>query len=310
MKIAILSFYSGLADRGVETWAQSVKEKVKSYDIQILGGEKYENNIDLDNKHYIYWQFLILRHAISTLLVWIRYDIVVPTNGTVQTLICRVVTFFYGKKMIVFGHSGPGADDKFNLLCSPNVFVAFSSSQADWVNKYKLPWTKVVVIPHAVDTSFFKPAKRKVEENVVLCVAANIPDKRVGLVREAVERITDARFMAVGSGNKFRYPHSKMPEVYQRAKVFCFVPKSHEAFGLVFLEAMASNLPIVTIDDPVRREIVGEAGVFVADPQNVIKLVEGIKFALKRNWGNIPRRQAEWFSWVNVSSKYEELFKS
>ncbi len=311
MRVAILSFYSGLIERGVETWAKNLKEKLaRKVNIEIFGGEKFGSKVDWSSKRERYWRGLVLLHVFYTLPEWIKSDIVVPTNGTLQSVVCRLVTWVLGKPMIVFGHSGPGADDKFNLLCSPNVFVAFSSFQADWAKKFKLPWTKVVVIPHAVDTNVFRPAKKKVKENIVLCVAANMPDKRVDLVRNAVAEIPNAKFMAVGNGNEFRFPYSKMPEVYRKAKVFCFVPKSHEAFGLVYLEAMASNLPVVAIDDPIRREIVGSAGLFVENPEDVGKLSDAIQKALEIDWKDKPRRQSQKFGWDIIIDKYVDLFKN
>lgn len=311
MKVVILSFYSGLINRGAETWAISLKEKIgQEFDIEIFGGERFGTKINWNRKNYNYWRFFLLRHAISTFPKWIKSDVVIPINGTVQTFFCRIVTWLVGKPMIVFGHSGLGADDRVNLLCSPNVFVAFSTFQKEWAEKYKLPWTKVVMIPHAVDTEMFKPSKKKIRENLVLCVAANTPDKRVDLVRGAVEKIPAATFMAVGKGNEYEYSYNEMPKVYRQAKVFCFVPKSHEAFGLVFLEAMASGLPVVTIDDAVRREIVGKAGLFVKNPEDATLLAQAIKEALLRNWGDLPRKQAEKFSWQKIVKMYEDLFES
>jgi glycosyltransferase involved in cell wall biosynthesis len=309
MKIAILSFYSGLLDRGVETWVRSIKENLqKNNDINIFGGESFGNKIDWRNKSRFYWNVLLLKHVLQTISLWSNYDIVVPTNGTVQTFVCRIVTWFKNKPMIVFGHSGPGADDKWNLLCSPNIFVAFSDYQKSWAEKYKFPWTKVVKIPHAVDLDKFTPAKIKPKNKVVLCIAANTPDKRINLVEKAMELVPDANFLAIGKGNKKQVAFDEMPEVYKKAQVFCFVPQPWEAFGLVFLEAMASNLPVVTINDPVRREIVGDAGIFVDNPENAQELADAIQKALDTNWGNKPRIQAEKFSWDNIIEKYEKLF--
>jgi glycosyltransferase involved in cell wall biosynthesis len=72
---------------------------------------------------------------------------------------------------------------------------------------------------------------------------------------------------------------------------------------------MASGLTVVAIDDPVRREIVGDAGILV-DPTNTEEYVSALKKALKTNWGEKPRRQAEKFSWDRIADKYDELFKT
>ena len=309
MNIAILSFYSGLVDRGVETWAKNVKEKLSdSSQIDIFDGESYGNKINWDNKNSFYWAFLVARHAIATLPKWKSYDVIVPTNGTLQVLVCRIVTILFGKPMIVFGHSGPGRDDKWNLICSPNIFVAFSDAQKKWAEKYKLPWTKVVKIPHGVDIAIFTPAKKKPRSGVVLCVAADIPSKRVGLVRAAAAA-AGMKFVHIGKGGR-DVSFDQMPKVYREADVFCFVPEPWEAFGLVYLEAMSANLPVVATNDPIRREIVGDAGILIKDPENIDALASALGSAYSKDWDSKPRHQAEKFSWKGALVKYQELFST
>lgn len=271
-KVALISKFSGIYKRGVESWAEELKSK--------LGADINPKNI-------------------------FDYDIVVPTNGREQVLFYRILTWLTGKKMVVFGHSGPGADDKWNLWCCPDMFVTFSNTQMLWANKFKYPWTKTKVIYHAVDTNVFKPDKNIKKDVDVLCVAANSPEKRVDLVRKAWGDV-----LVVGSGQENEFNYSEMPKIYNKAKVFCFVPWEREAFGLVFLEAMACNLPVVTIDDPTRREIVGEVGIFVKDPQNTQELSQAIKTVLNKKWGQKPQDRAMHFSWSKIKTQYEELFNN
>lgn len=286
MKIAILSSRYGINVRGVETWIDSLKSQLQDkFDIQVF-------------------------KSVTNLRDWIKSDIIVPIDGRFQVFVTRILTWMAGKSMVVFGHSGPGADDKWNLLCSPNVFVAFSTYQKEWAEKFKLPWTKIEMIPHAVDTKRFTPASKKPNNKIILCNAANTPSKRVGLVREAVNLIPGAKFIAVGKDSDLELPFSEIPEIYKKADVFCFTPQSWEAFGLVFLEALATNLPVVTINDPVRREIVGEAGIFVDHPENSEELAEVIKQALSKDWKDRPRRQAERFAWGEIKVKYKNLFNN
>jgi glycosyltransferase involved in cell wall biosynthesis len=286
MKIAILSFYSGKAQRGVETWAESLKENLK---------DNFEISIYSD----VYGSFP----------KWIKSDIVIPVNGRFQAFFARLATWLTGKPMIIFGHSGLGADDKWNLLCSPNIFVAFTDFQKNWADKYKLPWTEVIKISHAVDTGKFLPAENRVKPKIVLCVAANTPINRVDLVRGAVELLPDVKFSAVGKGNETQVSFKEMPGVYKRAGVFCYVPSPWNAFGLVFLEAMSANLPVVTSDDPIRREIVGDAGLFVKKPEDSKELSEAINKALEINWKDRPRKQSEKFDWKKTAPQYAQLFK-
>ena len=100
-----------------------------------------------------------------------------------------------------------------------------------------------------------------------------------------------------------------MSEVYRRANLLVFPTVPWESFGIVLIEAMASGLPVVATDDPIRREIVGDAGLFV-DPTNIEEYAKAIEKALSTDWGDKPRKQAEKFSWDIIASSYEELFKN
>jgi len=286
MNIAILSTYSGREERGVENWASEIQSRITTHQIQIISG------------NYIF-----------KIRKWINADIIIPTNGRLQILFATTVANIFRKKLIVFGHSGPGADDKWNLLCSPDVFVAFSDQQKKWAQKNNFWNTRIIKINHAVDTNKFKPAKNK-PKNKVLCVAANVPYKRVDLVKKAVKKLKKIELIVYGSGQKNQASYEQMPKVYKDASVFCFVPESWEAFGLVYLEALATNLPVVTIDDLVRREIVGDAGILVSDPEDIDKLSKAIQKALDTNWENKPRTQAEKFSWENILPSYTKLFSN
>lgn len=287
-KIAILSYYTGRSNRGVESWAQQLKSHLSSmFQIDIYSG------LDVYNP-----------------FSYLKYDIVIATGGRIEALLSRLATWVGGRRLVIFGHSGPGADDKWNLLCLPDVFVSFSNSQFAWANKYKLGTTKTVIISHAVDTKVFVPGTKRVTKNVVLCVAANTPSKRIELVKQAVEAIENSQLLLVGPGNEMQVKFEKMPEIYQQAKLFCFVPQPWESFGLVFLEALSSNLPVVTIDDPVRQEIVGEAGILVKNPENIQDLSVAIKKCLSTDWGRKPRQQASKFSWDKIALQYHQLFKT
>ena len=99
-----------------------------------------------------------------------------------------------------------------------------------------------------------------------------------------------------------------MPAVYAAADLFTFPTVPYESFGIALVEAMASGLPVVATDDPIRREIVGVAGLFV-DPADTGAYAAALQKALKINWSKKPRIRAQQYSWSKIASDYDRLFR-
>ena len=138
------------------------------------------------------------------------------------------------------------------------------------------------LIPNGVDCERFKPGADLRQsfglppgKLIVLMVSALIPSKRVDVGIEVISRIPEAHLVVAGNGplaqtieaiaanslpgrfTLLSVPSEKMPALYRSADVFLHLSKE-EAFGNVFLEAMASGLPVVAHDSPRVRWIVGD----------------------------------------------------
>ena len=100
-----------------------------------------------------------------------------------------------------------------------------------------------------------------------------------------------------------------MPEVYRAADVFTLASPWYRSFEIVLVEAMASGLPVVANNDPIRKEIVGDAGILV-DPADMEGYAEALEKALNTNWENKPINQAKKFDWDIIAGKYERLIES
>lgn len=352
VKIAFLSFYSGEVYRGVETFVHELGNRLQNsgYEVVVyqngpkISGSIYRTvstglEVDWTKKNgkvsppHIpftdYWGFLLKRFTSFVLKAIDKdVDIIIPTNGGWQVLFCKIWALRYGKKIVVTGHSGIGFDDRWNLWCFPNRFVAISTFAQNWANRAN-PFVKSVTIHNGIDLNQFgkkvKPVKIDLRGSIVLNVGALIPNKRQDLIIEAVSRLENVSLLLIGKGenerkltdlgnrllpNRFKimnFSYDQMPSVYASADLFSYPTVSWESFGLVLLEAMASGLPVVASDDPIRREIVGDAGIFV-DPTDIKKYADAIEKALKTKWGDKPHKQAEKFSWDDIAKKYMELF--
>jgi glycosyltransferase involved in cell wall biosynthesis len=336
MKIAFLNIYQGKVERGAETFVTELSKRLsKNNQVELIFG----SIMPPERKRNIYWRLYLDSNSLA--IAWFtlkslgkilknRYDIVVPQNGGWQPALVRIVTWLYGGKMVISGQSGIGWDDRNNLWCFPNAFIALSSKALNWAKK-AMPLVKSFYIPNGVDLQHFSPigAKlvTKLKKPMVLCVGALTEQKRIDLVIKAVAKMDNASLLVVGSGvlesdlcklgegllgERFELIHAHyedMPQVYRCADVFTLVSKTSESFGNVFIEAMASGLPVVATNDSIRKEIVENAGVLV-DPTNIGEYAKALETALKTNWSNKTRIQAEKFSWDMVAKKYEELFKN
>ena len=333
MKIVFLNIYQGLVDRGAETFVYELSKRLsKNHKVDIISDKKVP-----PTRWAILWRFFLDPQGLSILWftlknilkIWKeKFDVVIPVNGGWQPAIVRIVTWLYGGKMIVSGQSGMGWDDRNNLWCFPDAFIALSSRARIWAKKAN-PFINVKYIPNGVDVDKFCPGGKTIETRlnkpIILCAAALTKTKRIDLVIKAVAKLKGVGLLVVGDGimkeeieklgkkllgSRFeliKLPFEDMPKVYRVADIFTLVSEPYYSFEIVLAEAMASGLPVVATDDAIRREIVGDAGILV-NPTNTNAYAQALKKALETNWGNKHRKQAEKFSWDIISEKYRKLF--
>jgi glycosyltransferase involved in cell wall biosynthesis len=159
-------------------------------------------------------------------------------------------------------------------------------------------------------------------------VSALIPSKRVVCGIEAVSQIPDAHLVVVGDGplrqtidanaarllpgrfTRLTVASQRMPGLYRSADVFLHLAKE-ESFGNVFVEAMASGLPVVGHDSPRLRWIVGDEG-YLLDTEDLTSVARQIKAAheaaIDGQSARIARAAA--FSWVRIGKMYRDFLQS
>lgn len=310
IRVVFLSRYQNLIQRGAEIFVCELAKKISArHQISILSGN------DSDN----------LAEILSG-----NYDIVIPINGRGQSLKVSFGRLIGRYKVLISGHSGIGRDDLWNIaIVRPNVFVALTDKAYGWAKKLSFG-VKVEKIPNGIDLEKFHPKgdklDLKLQPPIILSVGALVWYKYHDRIIEAVSKLEDGSLLIVGDGpdkNKLekagrlklgsrfklqKVDYQKMPQIYRSADLFTLPSWDREAFGIVYLEAMASNLAVVAPDDLTRREIVGNGGLYtdVADP---FKYSQTINDALRKNWGELPRKQAEKFSWDIIALRYEEVFQ-
>lgn len=309
MKIAFLNKYQDKVNRGAETYVLELSKRLsKNHEVDVIS--------DIN-----YFKLLVK-----------KYDLIIPTNGRCQAILVRPITWIKGSKMIISGQSGKGLDDRINLYSFPNYFVALSSKAFNWAKKVN-PFIKHVYISNGVDTKKFTQNGEKFKTNlkspIILSVGAFTEQKRHELVIKAVSKLKNVSLLIAGGGGNIRkyledlgikllgsekfqiieVPYQQMPEVYRVASLFTLASTPTESFGNVIVEAMSSNLPVVVTNDPIRMEIIGNAGLLV-DPTNSNDYSKELEKSLNTSWEDKPRKQAIKFDWDIIAKKYEEILTS
>jgi glycosyltransferase involved in cell wall biosynthesis len=232
-------------------------------------------------------------------------QILINTNGRLDAILSRLWCWVHKACLIISGQSGIGWDDKLNLWVFPDIFVGLTDYQCRWARSIN-PFVRIEKIPNGVDLEKFnpnvKPAKINKKPPVILDVGVVDDFKRQYLLKRA----SRYSILLVGKGGDMECRHEDMPGIYTACDLFSYPTSERESFGIAVLEAMASGLAVVATDDPIRREIVGDAGLFV-DPQNTKKYSEKLAQAIKTDWGDRPRKQAEKYSWIGIAKKYDSL---
>jgi glycosyltransferase involved in cell wall biosynthesis len=210
---------------------------------------------------------------------------------------------------------------------------------------YGVPPQRLALVPEGIDLGLWQPSAdpallaeldARRDPFTVLCVARQYPRKRIADLIDAFATViadeSRARLVVIGDGpehgalaqrlrDRGLQDHVQLlgaladdAEVrawYERASVFC-LPSQQEGFGIVFLEAMASGLPVVSTTATAIPEVVpdGEAGLLVPprDPaalaQALLRLLQDP--ALRARLRDAGRRHARQYDWELVADRFLE----
>jgi glycosyltransferase involved in cell wall biosynthesis len=201
---------------------------------------------------------------------------------------------------------------------------------------YGVPLARIGIVPEGIDVAAWQGLAGSAERDpwTVLCVARQYPRKHVADLIRAFVAVTaampQARLIVVGDGPEHdglrALVHTlnlegsvrllgalpddaEVRRWYGRAAVFC-LPSVQEGFGIVFLEAMASGLPIVSTSAAAIPEVVPQrqAGILVP-PGDVAALGEALVELLadpelRRSYSAFGQRHVLQYDWEWVADRF------
>lgn len=228
--------------------------------------------------------------------------------------------------------------ERRNVERADLVIVTSRYSAGVAQREYGVPPGRLAVVPEPIDLEvwddqFWRAARRGRPGPVVLCVARMYPRKRLpDLLRAAGilrARIPGIEVRIVGRGPEWAtvgrlhaelglgssvallgdLTRERLAEEYVNASVFC-LPSVQEGFGIVFLEAMAAELPVVACRIAAVPEVVldGVTGLLV-EPRDPGALAEALERlitdpARARQLGQEGRRRAVGFSPRHIAERF------
>jgi glycosyltransferase involved in cell wall biosynthesis len=200
-------------------------------------------------------------------------------------------------RVIALMHMPTRAHGTRALLRAADRVVAVSPDLARALARAGVPRSRITVIPpgsdgvprvsrRAASSRGARAASRDDGWLRVLCVANWSPSKGIATLVAAAAHVPQVRLELVGDAGSGPYRHLVIARIrssglagrvvihgalgeraiarrYAGADVFA-LPTEREGYGIVFAEALTHGLPIIAADIDAVRQIVGDAGVFVA----------------------------------------------
>ena len=192
---------------------------------------------------------------------------------------------------------------------------------------------RAALIPNGVDLARFGPgtaprARYGLPEGVpiVLMVSAMIPSKNVADGIRAVARLPQAHLVIAGDGpiraelealagellpgryHPVSVASEAMPDLYRSVDAFLHLSRD-ESFGNVYVEALATGLPIATWDQSRTRWIIGDDAIDYARGDSIEALAVAIGDALNAGGEGraIRLERANRFDWNAIARQYADF---
>jgi glycosyltransferase involved in cell wall biosynthesis len=206
------------------------------------------------------------------------------------------------------------------------------------VHHYRVPSERIRLVSEGIDLARWQriaaETPRRSDGSTILCVARQYPRKHIAdllrALRQVRRAVPSAHAVVVGDGPEHLALRALAAELdladavqflgavadddavarlYRQADIFC-LPSVQEGFGIVFLEAMVSGLPVVATRATAIPEVVpdGRAGLLV--PPGDVEALAGALTALLREparraaYGAYGQEHVRQYDWNLVAAQF------
>ena len=258
-------------------------------------------------------------------------DLLVTEGGRWGGLLGHWAHRRLGVPVVDVAHGAPSRWETAAARALPQAYVSPTRVTADAVAA-QVPGLQTRVIPFGIDLDRFTTDGPRedlsLERPVALAVGALEPLKGMDTLIRAVAARPRGSLVILGRGpqhdelaalgdrllgpSRFLLasaPADAMPRWYRAADVLLSASAS-EAFGLVYLEAMACGLPVVTEDDPVRREVLAPVAILVPAPATPEAFAAAMDSALASSRAERLSFVRDRYSLDRMADSYAALFDS
>ncbi|MGI6065646.1 MAG: glycosyltransferase family 4 protein [Bacillota bacterium] len=228
------------------------------------------------------------------------------------------------------------------------VIVCSHYMKNELQNIFQLPDNKLTVVPNGVDPNSFSQvdpgfSRRNYaadDEKIVFFVGRLVPEKGVEVLLDAAPKILhycpEAKFIIAGKGPSEEYLKQKAHMINIDAKVYftgyiddstrnglyrsaqaAVFPSTYEPFGIVALEAMAAQTPVIVSDVGGLSEIISHGidglKVYGGNPNS---LADNIIHVLKSpDLGEYMKKRAfekvtQYFNWDKISRETRQVYRA
>lgn len=222
-----------------------------------------------------------------------------------------------------------------SVLKNLDALTAVSSVAAEYVTQ--LTNKKVQIIPNGVDTQIFSVKHKRSEPNILFIgrlerrkgvkyllnafglLQQKHPDAKLiiagdGPYRQRLEE--ESKYLGLKNVDFLGFVTEKHKlDLLSRATVFCSPAIHGESFGIVLLEAMAANVPIVAADNPGYQSVLIESGLIslvnVKDHPEFARRLEILMFdeKIRSHWQSWSKNYIKQFDYEKIIDQYENLYK-